>query len=168
MFRRKRIITVVVIGVISVLYFKFGITPPRKLTIEQILKLNSLHYLDCLGKEVEGYMKENKGQKPQHLACLLPTNCTYNIEKIFRVPQSKKLGNKERLERDPLLLDVDCDYVLPANPSSRILIHERPGLWADNSVAAYIMGRGSLRLSCDEFKRRLCLVGTDEDIKASP
>jgi len=94
--KSKKITFYVCAGIIVVfLYFKYGIVTPAKPTRTQRLKLNSLCYLEYLGKEIMVFMKNHEGARPLHLSCLLPTNSVYDINKIFRVPQSEVSHDQE-------------------------------------------------------------------------
>lgn len=101
----------------SILYVKFGISPPKRLTHTEIKQRQSCEMLVSIARDVKAYMKEHNGLRPTNFICLAEINPKYNDSGNF------------------------ANYHLPLNQKTEILVSEKPGLWKDETIAVYLNGR---------------------------
>lgn len=152
----KRVVMWILIGLAVVLYFKFGIVIPEKPSKIRIDQMHSSTVVTYLGESVQEYMKKNNGEQPSRLADLIenPELCS-DIQMIFRYPYHSVSQKNRVVTNDVCLAEKYSDYVLSTNFNSDILVHEKHKLWPDGSVAVYLKGQGTVRMTNKDFQKLL-------------
>lgn len=121
--------------IIVVIYFKFGIIPPRRLSDTELKMHKSADTLELIAKDIKTYMNKHDGIRPVDFSALSEINTKY---------------------RDSGWLD---NYELPTNRTASILVNEKPGMWPDKRIGIYVLGQyGALMV--DEKTYHGLLEGT--------
>ena len=155
--KRMRMWGFIIFGVL--LYWEYGDVQTPHLSHTQIKQRESNTRLESIARKVKAYMKEHDGQKPINLTCILnPDEKTVDVQMIFRAPGHPVPVSERVITNDLSILEKYADYVLPTNTITDILVHEKPGLWDDGTVAVYLLNRyGSWRVKHEMFLRLLVL-----------
>lgn len=128
----KRTVVWVLIVLGGILYVKFGVSPPKRLSHIEIQQRQSCEMLESIARDMKAYIKEHNGLRPTNFICLA--------------------------EIDPKYKNIDsfANYRIQVNKKTEILVSEKPGLWEDKTIAVYFNGKlGASRIDEHTYYRLL-------------
>lgn len=146
-FKSKIILSAtVLVGLVLALLFPAGNT----LSSKRKEMLKSKQTLEMLGGLVLQYRKTHSGNNPEKISDILPEGAYYDLS-MFKVKDAGMGLESDSAENRLVAIDQNSDFLLPKSKTSMFLVHERPGLWEDGSVAVCYVDLSVRRLTSREF-----------------
>lgn len=105
----------------------------RSLSREQIFQMQSDVQLKGISKLLVDFEAGHGGLAPRHLSDVVPDNRNDLLE-IFYAPGQPTDKRPVGWSTNKELIDLYSDYVLESYGRSNLIVHEKSGLWPDNTL----------------------------------